>query len=115
MSFNYNQVTLVGRLASNPESRLVNDVHQKTFFLLAVDRAYKKDNQVDTDFIPVIFWGKQAKLVLSLLKKGVPVLVWGRIQIFNFEKDNEKKRITEIIGENFQILQTKNKVQKKKN
>ena len=33
-----------------------------------------------------------------------PILVWGRIQVRNYEKDNAKHVFTEVIADNFQVL-----------
>ena len=37
------------------------------------------------------------------------MLVYGTIQVRRYEKDNERKWITEIIGENFQVLESRKK------
>ena len=110
MGCNYNQIILVGRLTKDPEMKEISEDAIKTAFTLAVDRNYKKAaGTVETDFIPVGFWGKQALNAFKLLKKGSPVLVSGKLQIDSFEKNNEKKWITEINGQKFQILESKSK------
>ncbi|RAP26479.1 hypothetical protein DID78_06735 [Candidatus Marinamargulisbacteria bacterium SCGC AG-343-D04] len=43
--------------------------------------------------------------------QGTPVLIWGTVQVRNYEKDNERKWITEVIAENFQLL---DKIKRKK-
>ena len=110
MSCHYNHTTLVGRLAHDPQLRHFNNSVTKTTFSLAVDRDYRReDGTVDTDFIPICLWGKAAEIGHALLRKGMPVLVWGRIQIRSYEKENQKRRITEIVGDSFQILEKKRK------
>ncbi len=39
------------------------------------------------------------------------MLIWGTVQVRNYEKDNERKWITEVIAENFQLL---DKIKRKK-
>ena len=108
MSYNYNQTTLMGRLTKDPENFQVTESTSKTFFTIAIDRPYRKDDGTrDTDFIPVALWGRPAELSLQMLRKGTPVLVWGRVQVRNYEKDKEKKWITEVVAENFQVLEKK--------
>jgi single-strand DNA-binding protein len=110
MGFNYNQTTLVGRLTRDPESKQISETVTKTFFTLAVSRNYKKsDDSKDTDFIPVSLWGKSAEKAAIYLKKGTPILLTGKLQVRNFEKDNVIKYVTEVIGEHFQILEKKPK------
>ena len=108
MSCNYNQCTLIGRLTKDPEFRTITETFCKLTFTLAVTRRYKKENgQTETDFIPISFMGNTATIGKQLLSKGTAILVWGSIQVRNYEKDNERKWITEIIGDNFQILERK--------
>ena len=105
MSFCYNQATLVGRLTRDPEYRQISQTLAKTVFTLAISRGFKKDSgSLETDFVPVCLWGRLAELGFQLLRKGVPVLVCGRIQVRNYEKNNEKRWSTEIIVDSFQIL-----------
>jgi len=104
MSFYYNHVVLVGRLTRDPDFKVFSEGVQKVFFMLAVSRSH---NATETDYIPVCMWGKTAVLANDLLKKGLPVLIWGRLQVRPYGQDNDKKWMTEVIAENFQILQKK--------
>lgn len=106
MSCNFNHIVLVGRLVKNPEIKHINETTTKCYFTLAISRNYRKeDGTTEADFIPVCIWGKLADVAFQLLKKGSATLIWGRLQIRNYEKDNETKWITEVIAENFQILE----------
>ena len=106
MSYSYNHVTLVGRLVKDPELKELSNGVQKASFNLAVNRLYRKDDGTsDTDFVPIILWGKQAELCVQLLRRGVPALVWGKIQVSRYEKNNEYRWITEVVAENFQVLE----------
>jgi single-strand DNA-binding protein len=105
MSYNYNRTTLVGRLTKDPEIKNISDKTNKTNFTLAVDRPYKKeDGSYYTDFVNIIAWGKLAELGSKYLRKGMPVLVDGRLQVRNYEKNNQKRWITEIVADNVQLL-----------
>jgi single-strand DNA-binding protein len=105
MSYNYNQATLVGRLTKDPELKALSTKSSKLSFTLAVNRQYKKPGEeAETDFIPVTLFGHSAILGEKLLRKGTPALVWGRIQVRSYEKDEERRWMTEIVAENFQLL-----------
>ena len=106
MSFNYNQVTLVGRLVKDPEHKTILENLSRLKFVLAVNRIKRKDQEEsETDFIQIILFGTPAAIGERLLKKGSPVLVWGRLQIRSYDKDNEKIWVTEVVGDNFQVLE----------
>ncbi|MFT5170583.1 MAG: single-strand DNA-binding protein [Candidatus Marinamargulisbacteria bacterium] len=108
MAYSYNQATFVGRLVKNPELRIVSNDQAKINFVLAVNRPFKrKDGTTDTDFIPVAIFGRAAEQGMQLLMKGSAVLVWGRVQVRSYEKDNMPRKYTEVVAENFQILDRK--------
>lgn len=109
MSFDYNHVVLMGRTVKKPESLSISD-SIKVFFPLAVRRQYRKeDGTYDTDFVNVVAWGKLAEVCSQYLNKGSQVLIDGRIQVRNYEKNKETKWITEIIAENIKFLSYSNK------
>ncbi|NBV41325.1 single-stranded DNA-binding protein [bacterium] len=106
MGFNYNHATVVGRLTRDPEMKKISDTVTKTYFTVAVTRNYKKaDDSFETDFIPVSIWGRPGETAFQLLRKGSPVLVSGKIQIRQYEKDTTRKWLTEIVADHFQILE----------
>ena len=108
MSYNYNHVTLVGRLTKDPEWVKISDDLGKAAFFLAVSRNYKKDDgKPETDFLPITIWGKMGEHAKKLLKKGMPVLVWGRVQIRSYQAESGRQWSVDIVAENFQILQAK--------
>lgn len=105
MSYNYNQATLVGRLTKDPDLKEFSDSGRRLSFTLAVNRQYKKaKEESEADFIPITLFGHSAILGERLLKKGTPVLIWGRIQVRSYEKSDERRWMTEVVAENFQLL-----------
>ena len=102
MAYNYNHVTLVGKLENTPVISQEGDFNvknQKATFNLKVDRPYRKDDgSKDTDHVPVILWGFLA-LRSSSLKSNDPVLVEGRLEI----TENGAR----IQAENFQELKAR--------
>lgn len=106
MGFYYNHITLVGRLTRDIELQEYSPSFQQIRLTLAVQRPFKSDaGKYDADFLPVLFNGKIALTANKLLSKGTPILVWGRAQSRQYEKNSQAMWITEIIAENFQILQ----------
>ncbi len=109
MGYNYNQATLMGRLTKDPEFKQISESFSVCNFTLAINRSqrYQQDEQ-NVDFIPVSLLGRSAALADQLLKKSSPVLVWGRIQVRHYEQNSQRRWITELIADNFQVLSRPN-------
>lgn len=87
-----NQVTLIGRLTRDPETRYTQDGMAIARFTLAVDRQTKGEKKAD--FINIIVFGKQAENVEKYLEKGRKVAIEGRIQTGSYTKDDGTKVYT---------------------
>ncbi|NDD66304.1 single-stranded DNA-binding protein [bacterium] len=113
MSYNFNHITLVGRLVRDPELKQIGESNSKCTFVLAVARRMKKE-QRETDFIPVMIWGKFGINASRLLKKGMPVLVSGRIQIRTIQLNDEYRSFIDVVADNFQLLSSMTTTDSKK-
>ncbi|WP_417151464.1 single-stranded DNA-binding protein [Phascolarctobacterium faecium] len=104
-----NKVILMGRLTKDPEVKYTQTGKVVTQFTLAVDRPFKDANgNKETDFIPVVVWGKAAELVGNSCQKGHRLLVDGRLQIRSYEaKDGSKRWVTEIIVNGVEFVERK--------
>ena len=98
-----NKVILMGRLTREPE--MFGQKSKVARFCLAVDRSYGED---ETDFFNCVSFGKQAEFVEKYLKKGIKVLVTGRLQNNNYEdKQGNKVTATQIITEEIEFAESK--------
>src|SRR5471032_1685527 len=107
MAGSYNRVILVGNLTRDPEIRYVQSGSAVTKFALAVNRRTK--NGDDTTFVDIVAWDngnyKLAETCNTYLKKGMSVLVEGRLSIRSYDdKDGNKRKATEIVCNNMQML-----------
>ena len=104
-----NKVILMGRLTKDPDVKYTQTGKVVTQFTLAVDRSFKDANgNKETDFIPVVVWGKAAELVGNSCQKGHRLLVDGRLQIRSYEdKDGSKRWVTEIIVSGVEFVERK--------
>lgn len=92
-----NRVILIGRLGKDPEVKnLANDKTVATFSV-ATDESY--GDKKKTEWHRIVAWGKTAELAGKYLEKGREVCVEGRIQTREWEKDGEKKYVTEIVAD----------------
>lgn len=102
-----NSVTLLGRLTADPEIRYSQNGKAVCQFTLAVDRGFtNSEGQKETDFINIVFWGKQAETIGNFVHKGHRLLLEGRLQVRSYEaKDGSKRYITEVVGNRFDFIE----------
>lgn len=103
-----NNVVLVGRLTHKANLKFTINGKNYTQFSVAVQRKFKnQSDEYETDFINCTLWGKAAENFTKFTRKGSIVGVEGRLQTRNYEKDGRKIYITEVIAENFSLLESK--------
>ena len=97
-----NRFQFLGRLTKDPEVRIMPNSNNKvTNFTLAVNRRFTDANgERKTDFFNLIAFGKLAEFCEKYYRKGLQVLVEGRIQTRSYEdKAGLKKYATDFIVE----------------
>lgn len=102
-----NKVILLGNLGKDPEVKYTTSGKAVAKLALATNEKRKnKDGEYEehTEWHNVIFWEKLAEIVEKYLKKGSKIFVEGRIQTRSWEKDGEKKYMTEIVGSDLVML-----------
>lgn len=96
-----NNVTLIGRVVRDIELKTTNSGKSVASFALAVD-GYGKD--ADASFIDCVAWNKAAELLAEYAPKGKQIGITGRLQTRIWEKDDIKRKATEVIIDQFQLL-----------
>lgn len=105
----FNKCILVGRLTKDPESTSTTSGVLVTRFTLAVERRFRKQGEEkQTDFINIISFNHTAEFVAKYFKKGQAMLVCGSIQTRTYEKDGEKRFVTEVLAEETKFYGSKN-------
>lgn len=105
-----NQVVLVGRLTSDPEIVTTENGKKKTAITLAVQRSFKNmEGLYETDFIRCILWNGVASNTHEYCHSGDIVGVKGRLQNRSYEKDDERKYVTEVIADKVTFLSSNKK------
>lgn len=99
-----NSVALIGRLVRDIELKTTESGKTVSSFVLAVD-GYSKDS--DANFIDCVAWGKAAEILQQYTSKGKQIGITGRLQTRIWERDNIKRKITEIVVDQFQLLGSK--------
>ncbi len=103
-----NKEILMGRLTRDPEIRTAASNLNIARFSLAVDRRFKRDGEPEADFFNCTAFNKQADFVEKYCKKGTKMVVVGRIQNDNYEKDGVKHYSVQIIVDELEFAESKN-------
>jgi len=99
-----NKVILKGRLVRDPEMRYTTTGKAIASFTLAVN-GYGKDAKAE--FIPCVAWEGTAQIIGDNCIKGSEALVEGRLQVRSYDKNGEKRYVTEVIVTNFEFCGSK--------
>lgn len=105
-----NSVCLVGRLTRDPELKYTTSNIAVATFSLAVNRNFKDANgEREADFINCVIWRQQAENLANWAKKGALIGITGRIQTRSYEnQQGQRVYVTEVVAENFQMLESRN-------
>ncbi len=96
-----NKVILMGRLTADPETRYTPSNISIARFTLAVNRGGKpQEGQPTADFLNIVTWRNTADFVGKYFKKGMQVLVEGRIHNNNYtDKEGQKRYNVEVTAD----------------
>lgn len=104
-----NKVILIGNLGKDPEIKYLEGNIARVNFSLATSEFHKdkNGNRVEqTEWHNIVLWRSMAESAEKLLKKGMQIYLEGKLQTRQWtDKDNNKRNITEIVGESFLVLQ----------
>lgn len=106
-----NKVILMGRLTRDPEVRYSQGASQTAVarFSVAVDRRFKREGEPDADFFNCTAFGKQAEFIERYLRKGVKIVVCGRIQNDNYtNKDGQMVYSVRVMVDEIEFAESKN-------
>jgi len=103
-----NKVILVGNVGKDPETRYLDENTPVCKFPLATSEVYRnKDGEKieQTEWHNIVLWRGLARVAEQYVKKGSQLYIEGRIKSRNYDdKDGIKRYITEIVGDNMQML-----------
>ena len=92
----------MGNLTRDPELRHIPSGLAVTDITLAVnDRRKTSSGELvdDVAFVDVTLWGRQAEIVCQYTKKGLPLLVEGRLKQDTWEQEGQKRSKLKVIGD----------------
>ena len=103
-----NKVILVGNVGKDPETRYLDENTPVCKFPLATSEVYRNrdgEKVEQTEWHNIVLWRGLAKVAEQYVKKGSQLYIEGRIRSRSYDdKDGIKRYITEIVGDNMQML-----------
>jgi single-strand DNA-binding protein len=104
-----NKIILVGNLAADPEVRQTAKGTTIATFPVATNRDFTSNGEKKkvTDFHRVVAWGKLGEICGKYLEKGKAVYIEGMVINRAFEKEGERRYVTEIRADEVNMLSFK--------
>lgn len=106
---NINHVFMAGHLTRDPDKRAVGDSSVCEFGLAVSEKFKGKDGsqRENVCFIDVVAWGRTSDLCAEYLHKGAPVMVEGKLQFDQWEKEGERRSKHRIRADRVHFLRGK--------
>jgi len=103
-----NKVILVGNVGKDPEVHFIEQGVAVARFPFATSETYRsKDGErvTTTEWHNIVLWRGLAEVADKFIRKGSQLYIEGRIKTRSYDdKDGNKRYITEIVGDNLQML-----------
>ena len=90
-----NHITLMGRLTRDVELKQTPTGKEVCNFTIAVDDGYGDNKK--TYFFNMVAWNATAKFIGQYFGKGDLIAVEGKLTTRQYEKDGDKRTITEVL------------------
>ena len=104
----FNLAILTGRICQPVELKTTPNGISVCTFGIAVDRAYKKGEEKQTDFLNVVCWRSTAEFVSKWFTKGSLIGIEGSIQTRKFtDKNGNNRTAFEIVANNVHFVESK--------
>ena len=106
----FNKVILIGNVGGDPQVRSFENGKVANLSLATSERWYDKDNQVQerTQWHNIVCYKNLAELADKHIRKGVSIMVEGKVIYREWEDDNKQKRYaTDIVADTVKLLSKK--------
>ncbi len=108
-----NKVMLLGNVGKDPEVRYLASGVAVANLSLATSSKRKDKNTgetiEETQWHRIVFYDRLAEIVGEYIVKGSSIFVEGRLKYGSYEKDGVKQYTTDIVGEQLQMLGSKDR------
>ena len=106
-----NKVILMGRLTRDPDVRYSQGANQTAVarYSIAVDGRFRREGDPEADFINCVAFGRQAEFAERFLRKGIKIVLDGRIQTGSYtNREGVKVYTTDVIVEDQEFAESRN-------
>jgi single-strand DNA-binding protein len=104
-----------GYVGRDPQMRMTADGRIVTDFTLAVNRSSKQADgasRTETDWYSIVAWDRFAEICEDFVKKGMKVLVEGRLQLRHYTDQSNVQRVAvEVVVTDLELLTPREKTQ----
>ena len=101
----------IGNLGADPEVRYTQSGSPVCSFRIACSEKYKDASgnmQENTEWVPIVAWGKLAEICSQYLHKGSRVYIEGKLQTRKWQdQDGTDRYTTEIVAKEMKMLSAK--------
>ena len=108
----YAKTTVIGNVGRDPELRYTPSGRAVCDFSVAANRRYKTsdgEQREETTWYRVTAWAKLAETVNTYVRKGMLVMVEGRVNVSAFlSQDGTPRATLELTAENIKFLSKRN-------
>jgi single-strand DNA-binding protein len=105
MAGSVNKVILIGNVGKDPEIKSFDNGGKVANFSIATSESWKDkqsgERKEKTDWHNVAVFGQLADIVERYVKKGSKLYVEGKLSTRTYEKDGEKRYVTEVVLQGF--------------
>ena len=101
------QLTIIGNLTKEPETRSTPNGNTVCSFTVAVNRRKKTQGQPEADFFRVSAWGKLGENCQKYLTKGKKVFVAGTVSAHAYNGQNGAAASLEVFATDVEFLSPK--------
>ena len=102
-----NKVQLVGHVGNDPEIKNLEGGKKVANLTIATNEIYKseKGEKVEqTEWHKVVAWGKTAEIIEKYVVKGKEVAIEGKLTHRSYDKNGEKRYVTEVVVNEILLL-----------
>lgn len=102
-----NKAMIIGNCGKDAEVRMAGENKVATFSVATAEK-YKDSKsgewKENTEWHNIVCWRHTAELAEKYIRKGTQLYIEGKIRTRSWEKDGEKRYVTEIVADTIQLL-----------